>query len=97
MDISCEGRIGFFITLMTHYFSGKKNAQDYRQSIFDTFSHKRLDLPQGESTEIIMRGYGDADDHDPKIKLPYTYTEDELRKRVRMALERLLELGYSAV
>jgi hypothetical protein len=97
MDTSGEVRIGFFITLMTHYVSGKISADEYARSIFDTFAHKRLDLPQGEPEEIITRAYGDADDYDPKIKLPYTYTEDELRKRVTTALERLLELGYSAV
>jgi len=86
--------VASFTRLMQEYLDGSISANQYRQTFFD-FNKRRVDIPDELADRIIQQAYGDADDYDPVVRLPYTIGEDELRERVTKSFQALVALGYS--
>lgn len=80
--------------LMNDYLEGRTDANEYRRTFFDFFN-KRISIPDERASQIIQAAYGDADDYDPNVRLPYTIERPELNERVRHSLAKLAALGYS--
>ena len=54
-----------------------------------------MNISDERADQIIQRGYCDADDYDPVVRLPNTILEPELRERVAKSMRDLNSLGYS--
>jgi hypothetical protein len=93
VEISGEVGVAEFVRLMEDYLSGRIGVIDYTKSYF-AMSKKRVNIPDETADEIIQRGYGDADDYDPVVRLPNTILEPELRERVAKSLRALSSRGY---
>jgi hypothetical protein len=82
-----------FLQLMEDYLSRKRDARSYRQEFF-ALMKRRTVLSEDES-RTVQEAYGDADDYDPEIRLPYTIKEPELRKRVATAAAKLAIVSHA--
>jgi hypothetical protein len=92
MGNSGEAGVPDFVRLMKAYLEGLINVDDYKQLYF-VLTKKRITTDE-EASRILQQAYGDADDYDSEIRLPYTIEEPELRERVRRSLGQLAALGY---
>ena len=54
-----------------------------------------MNISDERADQIIQRGYGDADEYDPVVRLPNTILEPELWERVAKSMRDLNSLGYS--
>jgi hypothetical protein len=88
-----EISIADFVQLMKDYVGLRIDADQYRQMYFE-LTKKRVHIPNDTVNQIIQQAYGDADDYDPTVTLPYTLDDDDLRKRVAKSLDALAVLGY---
>jgi len=78
---------------MHSFLNGSVDVKSYRQELFRVFP-TRME-PHGDETDrILQTAYGDADDYESEIRLPYTITEEELRSRVATLSKELVERGY---
>jgi hypothetical protein len=83
-----------FVRLMKDYLDQRIDVNQYQKMYFD-MTIKLVTIPSGDVDRIIQQAYGDADDYDPVVRLPYTIEEPELRARVANSLRELASLGYS--
>jgi hypothetical protein len=88
-----EVAVSDFVRLMRDYLEGRTDVQFYRQTYF-ALMKKRMNLSEDES-RILQHAYGDADDYDQKVRLPFTLEESELKKRVAKSLQELAGMGYA--
>jgi Bacterial self-protective colicin-like immunity len=84
-----------FVRLMRDYLDRRIDVEEYRKKYFE-LSKRRLNISNEQVDRIIQRSYGDADDYDALLRLPYTITEPELRGRVADSLSQLSAMGYKA-
>jgi len=93
MDNHGEVSVLDFLRLMKDYVEGRIDAEQYRTTYFALLI-KRMIVKVDES-RILQQGYGDADDYDPTVTLPYTLEESQLRERVAKSIAELESLGYA--
>jgi hypothetical protein len=86
-------QVGDFIRLMQAFLNGHIREEEYRRRFFDLMK-MRIELHDDATDEILQRSYGDADDFDSSIRLPYTIGESELKVRVERSLAELASLGH---
>ena len=89
-----SGEVGVpeFVKLMRDYLEQRVDASQYRSRLFSLFK-QRMIVQNEVVSQVLQEAYGDADDYDPVVRLPYTIQEPELKARVQRSLERLGSLG----
>jgi self-protective colicin-like immunity protein len=79
-----------YLDLMTQFVERRLSVEEYRGR-FWTMNKKRS-LYSDHADVIIQRAFGDADDYDEVVHLPYTIDEAELRNRVADSVKKLKAL-----
>lgn len=79
-----------YLLLMIKFLDHHISVDDYRRSIVE-MAKKRTLMSEGADI-VVQRAYGDADDYDDVVQLPYTIGEAELRERVAGSVKSLEHL-----
>jgi hypothetical protein len=95
MEDHREVGVADFLNLMKGYVDLKIDALSYQKGFF-ALMKRRSNLTEDEF-RVLQTAFVDADDYDPILRLEYTITEPELRRRVANSISDLDALGYDAV